>query len=187
MALRRMRLQVCCIAVFYGSIASAALNHPYTEDDHNIAPDSAHGRNSRSLQDAPFMAELPLYIITTSPSTLLLSGDQQQERIVLSQKQTLQVVFSRPVIPLGSDFADEVVRPFTLEPDVEGMFRWVTTYIARFDPKEDWKPDLQIKFKWNTSLASWDGLPLLGNVPNEVRRRSSNQQCTASMHLIQTF
>lgn len=31
--------------------------------------------------------------------------------------------------------------PFTVKPGIPGTFRWVTTYIARFDPVIDWPTD----------------------------------------------
>jgi hypothetical protein len=47
--------------------------------------------------------------------------------------------------------------PFTLACGVPGRFRWVTTFIARFDPSIPWPPDLQCALKWNTRLTSYDG------------------------------
>lgn len=47
--------------------------------------------------------------------------------------------------------------PFTLEPDVPGRFRWVTTYIARWDPIGGWPLDSKIRFVWNKDLKTHDG------------------------------
>ncbi|KAJ9521696.1 hypothetical protein QJQ45_015384, partial [Haematococcus lacustris] len=41
-----------------------------------------------------------------------------------------------------------------------GRFRWVTTTIARWDPDQDWPSDLDCTLLLNTSLTTYDGVPL---------------------------
>lgn len=48
-------------------------------------------------------------------------------------------------------------RPFSLDCNVPGLFRWVTTTTARFDTVEEWPTDLNCTFTWNTSLVTYDG------------------------------
>ncbi|GMH44586.1 hypothetical protein BSKO_12538 [Bryopsis sp. KO-2023] len=103
--------------------------------------------------------ELPLEILVTTPSEL---ADNSTRRLRVEDQQALTVVFSRSVIALGQDFgvtslpADKV--PFFLEPEIPGRFRWVTTYIARWDPDESWPLDSEVKFTLNENLKTHDGI-----------------------------
>jgi hypothetical protein len=47
--------------------------------------------------------------------------------------------------------------PFKLNCPVPGMFRWVTTNIARWDPSIAWPTDLDCEFEWNTAMKTFDG------------------------------
>ncbi|PNH06151.1 hypothetical protein TSOC_007503 [Tetrabaena socialis] len=120
-------------------------------------------------------AKLPLAVITTTPVAL---STQDDDGVWVSGRQALTAVFSRPVIALGSDFggADATKKvPFRLTCGVAGKLRWVTTSIARFDPDEDWPPDLECSVKWVASLTAWDGarLQLEGVPARRVLRTSS--------------
>ncbi|GIM02181.1 hypothetical protein Vretimale_7087 [Volvox reticuliferus] len=111
-----------------------------------------------------FMGSLPLSITVTSPVGLVLGRPCS-----MSGSQDITVVFSRPVIALGSDFENDgnvkKVVPFQLSCNWPGTFRWVTTSIARYDPSESWPSDLQCDVIWNTALRTYDGVPLqLGNI-----------------------
>ncbi|GMH44587.1 hypothetical protein BSKO_12539 [Bryopsis sp. KO-2023] len=103
-------------------------------------------------------SELPLKVLVTTPSNLA----DGTERLAVQDQQALTVVFSRSVIALGQDFgvtslpADKV--PFFLEPAVPGRFRWVTTYIARWDPDGSWPLDSEVKFTLNKKLTTHDGI-----------------------------
>ncbi|KAG2452414.1 hypothetical protein HYH02_002657 [Chlamydomonas schloesseri] len=93
-------------------------------------------------------------------------------------QQAIQVVFSRPVIALGSDFGDGAAAkqvPFRLSCGVPGRFRWVSTTTARWDPDVDWPPDLSCGLRWNTSLRAYDGarLALDGIPPRRALATSS--------------
>ncbi|GFH16881.1 EGF-like domain-containing protein, partial [Haematococcus lacustris] len=79
------------------------------------------------------------------------------------------VVYSRPVIALGSDFGQGDPSggrpPFSLScpsssKSPPGRFRWVTTTIARWDPDQEWPSDLDCTLLLNTSLTTYDGVPL---------------------------
>ncbi|GMH46152.1 hypothetical protein BSKO_14120 [Bryopsis sp. KO-2023] len=117
-----------------------------------------------------FLAEeLPLEIVTTTPVSISTAIDE----VEVEGDQALTVVFSRPVIALGQDFGTEELPedkvPFTLNPGIAGRFRWVTTYIARWDPEDGWPLDMDIQFEWNKKLTTHDGLPLrLGVVPERL-------------------
>ncbi|GMH44585.1 hypothetical protein BSKO_12537 [Bryopsis sp. KO-2023] len=116
------------------------------------APEAAEGGGFLS-------SELPLEVIVTTPSNL---ADNSTERLTVRNKQALTVVFSRSVIALGQDFGktslpDDKV-PFFLEPEIPGRFRWVTTYIARWDPDENWPLDSEVKFTLNKRLRTHDGI-----------------------------
>eukprot|EP00210_Caulerpa_lentillifera_P004932 g4706.t1 len=115
--------------------------------------------------------ELPLEIVTTTPSTL-----RQGKTTTVRDKQTITVVFSRPVIALGADFGEEELPddlvPFTLEPTVQGKLRWVTTYIARFDSDDDLPYDSEIQLKWNLKLTTYDGVRLTAPAKTQVTLRT---------------
>ena len=99
------------------------------------------------------------------------------ETPVYSQsKASVTLVFSRPVIELGSDFGDtgtvdvNGVHPLlwrcdgaaspTITPPVTGRSWWVSTSILRFDPTEAWGNDLHCEVLANPLLRSWDGARL---------------------------
>eukprot|EP00210_Caulerpa_lentillifera_P001088 g1049.t1 len=115
---------------------------------------------TRQTDSGGFLAdEIPLEISTSIPSGIL------NERVIpVSGQQALTVVFSRPVIALGSDFGFEQLPselvPFTLDPAVPGRGRWVTTFIYRFDTEGPFATNLNIVFQWNTNLTTYDGVPL---------------------------
>jgi len=115
---------------------------------------------ARALLEAvpsSFMQALPLRVDFATPALLAADGAP----VTLSGSDAIQVVFSRPVIALGSDFGLASAVPFTLSPPVEGAFRWVTSYVVRFDPAGTWGSDLNLTLSWDLDLRSWDGIPLL--------------------------
>eukprot|EP00210_Caulerpa_lentillifera_P001110 g1071.t1 len=74
----------------------------------------------------------------------------------------LHVVLSRPVTALGDDPGSEASTeyiPFTLQPSVEGTYRWLSSYIVRFEPRREWAADLEVDFEWNLDLETYDGVP----------------------------
>ncbi|KAF5837388.1 hypothetical protein DUNSADRAFT_4436 [Dunaliella salina] len=120
---------------------------------------------------APLLPALKLKPLVTTPSGLLT-----KETVPVEAQQALQVVFSRPVIPLGADFGKEDAYggkvPFSLScSKLPGRFRWATTNIARFDPDSSWPTDLDCTFSFNSNLTSFDGvlLELEGNAAGAHR------------------
>lgn len=81
-------------------------------------------------------------------SMVVLASTQTPLRVVavtptaqLAGAAAITVTFSRAVIALGSDFRN-ATDPFVIEPAVAGSMRWVTTSVARFDPKDgEWPPE----------------------------------------------
>eukprot|EP00210_Caulerpa_lentillifera_P009052 g8639.t1 len=116
--------------------------------------------------------EIPLEISTAIPSRLL-----REDSFFVSGQQALTVVFSRPVIALGSDFGLEELPPelvpFTLTPSIPGRGRWVTTFIYRFDTNDLFATDLDIVFRWNLALRTFDGVPLTLDSPESVVLQTS--------------
>ena len=117
-------------------------------------------------------SKLPLGVISITPT----------RDSWLSARSTLTVVFSRPVIALGSETfipsptslfdPQEEQVPFYLVVassssssssllPVPGKYRWVTTYMARFDSDIDWPLDLDFSLVINPHLKSFDGLALV--------------------------
>ncbi|CAI7797899.1 unnamed protein product [Closterium sp. NIES-53] len=94
-----------------------------------------------------------------------------------------QVVFNRAVIALGSDFGFDASQvegraraagaaalqwglppsllPFSLGckgvDSVTGRARWVTSFVFRFDPLEEWPSDLTCSLTWNANFSAFDG------------------------------
>ena len=137
----------------------------------------AHARahDGRVLQQnsEPFLSELPLSVVAVTPAALL--GDASAGDAATVQvrgAQPIQAVFSRAVIALGADPSNvpETQRPFRVGDGSLGSFRWINSYIARFDPFGTWPSDAAVPFEWNRDLESWDGLQL--NNSAELRVRS---------------
>eukprot|EP00899_Mesostigma_viride_P016306 jgi/Mesvir1/24677/Mv25138-RA.1 len=114
-----------------------------------------------------------LRVLTTTPLV-----DRDDPSLSVSGDTPITVVFNRAVIRLGSDYGNDVdldavptaQRPFAFNPPVKGRFRWVTTYIARFDPLDGWMPDVETTLVWNGDLTTWDGVSILDkDVPPNVR------------------
>lgn len=100
------------------------------------------------------------FLGTQLPLTLRLAQPEGLAKgvcTVVSARQTLTALFSRPVVPLG---ANTTVAPFTLNTSVPVYCRWVTTYLYRCDPALPWPTDVQAVLVWNTSLATFDGVRL---------------------------
>ncbi|MES1908021.1 MAG: hypothetical protein MHM6MM_001035 [Cercozoa sp. M6MM] len=115
------------------------------------------------------------------------ASDRQDTNFVqLNDFTPLVLHFSKPVIPLGSDwnlqpypfdndFAKDtfekifaqnssVEAPFAVLPTVEGKvrgrLRWVTTYIARIDPIERWPRDSELQIQLHPDLRSVENCTL---------------------------
>ena len=102
-----------------------------------------------------------------------------------SSRAAVTLVFSRPVIELGSNFLPEDgsgdsvnvngVAPLLWacdgepkhEPPISGRSWWVTTSIMRFDPSVQWGNDLHCTVWVNPLLRSWDGAQLTGAYPHK--------------------
>ncbi|PNH12233.1 hypothetical protein TSOC_000852 [Tetrabaena socialis] len=127
---------------------------------------SAGAARSPLAKRAFLQAQLPLSIVVTTPVELI---GATADPVSVSGRQAITVVFSRPVIALGSDFGDASATkkvPFRLSCSVPGKSRWVTTTIFRFDPDVDWPTDLNCNLTWTAGLSTYDGAPLaLGSVP----------------------
>jgi hypothetical protein len=114
---------------------------------------------------ASFLSELPLTVVSTTPSYLITPS---LDPVPISKYETIQVVYSRAVIPLGANVSD--MAAFTIGDDSVGRFRWINSYIARFDPVGgDWGDDLSLKLTWNRDLLSWDGAHIEGLDKLKVR------------------
>eukprot|EP00741_Cyanophora_paradoxa_P018347 tig00000204_g17715.t2 len=115
-----------------------------------------------------FLGELPLKILSITPHTGSAMKHDDKTPVPISQRSAITVVFNRAVIALGSDFDKEGSAkervPFTLHTDagveVPGKLRWVTTYIARFDPDVDWPTDLTLEVRVNLQLKTYGGVAL---------------------------
>lgn len=131
--------------------------------------------------------KLPLTVTVTTPTELVTAA--ANEPLTISGRQAITAVFSRPIIPLGSDFGKEQeyggAVPFTISCDgsspVPGRGRWVTTNIARFDPSVDWPSDLACTFEWNATLSSYDGAPLQLSSPRQVSLRTEPLKMTLGL------
>lgn len=95
-----------------------------------------------------------LAIVGITPSADPVVGTSVEYPI--HSRQPIQIIFNRAVIALGDDFENKDA-PFTLSGSVPGQFRWVTTYIARFDPLVDWPTDLHITLTIDSDLTTFDG------------------------------
>lgn len=122
-----------------------------------------------SAVNAAFLgSQLPLTLRWSQPDGL---SAPNRSVVVVTGRQTLTALFSRPVVPLG---ANNTAAPFTLNTTVPGYGRWVTTYLYRWDPAVPWPPDTQAVLTWNTSLTSFDGVQLNATtIPATVRIASN--------------
>jgi hypothetical protein len=122
------------------------------------------GHNVLAAND-PFAA-LPFEVVATTPRTLLDGKDFTSQR-----GQALQIVFSRPVISIGSDWDSTTSQPFSVAvknsaTNISSIAsqRWVTTYIFRLDPLPDheslWPTNLELLFSWNRALKTWVGVSM---------------------------
>ena len=107
---------------------------------------------------------LPLTVGAITPA-----GGTPEDAAALRGQEALQVVFSRAVIALGSDWGASPAlasAPFTLVAkdarviSVPGQFRWATTYIGRFDPDGAWPTDLDFELRIDETLKTFEGIPL---------------------------
>ena len=125
--------------------------------------------------------DLPLTVVSTSPAALLQAPAGSP--IDLRRRQAIQVVYSRAVVPLGSNSADppEAQTPFTISGRgaLAGTFRWLNSYVASFEPADEgeWGTDLTLNFAWNRELKTFEGVPLNGVEALEVCRCA--RQCLA--------
>lgn len=133
---------------------------------------AAHAHRALAQSDEPFLSELPLEVLAVTPAGLLSDDDSDASRRIRGA-QPIQVVFSRAVIALGADPSNvaDAQRPFTVGDGSLGSYRWINSYVARFDPFGDWPSDAALSFTWNRELVSWDGLTLDNTSQLRVRCR----------------
>lgn len=123
-----------------------------------------------------------MQISATVPTRLL--HEDNSGPLELSGRQSITVVFSRAVIPLGLDLAADLPRrylPFRFsdEARVRGRGRWLATSIFRWDPTGDWPSDLDFQLIWNLNLTSYDGISIdLDGIPNRVELRTPSLRAT---------
>ena len=115
-----------------------------------------------ALAADPFAA-LPFEVVATTPAAL-----SDGESFVLQRDQALQVVFSRPVIAIGSDWDKETPEAFSISVknsaapfSTIASQRFITSYILQRHPLPEhdslWPTDLQLSLEWNRDLKTWDG------------------------------
>eukprot|EP01051_Picozoa_sp_SAG22_P011514 SAG22_NODE_1115_length_5527_cov_2.365328_3_plen_222_part_00 len=134
---------------------------------------NASGATGTVTNACQILGRIPLKELRIlAPETPVYSGS----------KAAVTVVFSRPVIKLGSNFGGgggggaatvngvqpllwlctgTAARPAWAAP-VAGRLYWVTTSILRFDPAEGWGNDLRCAVSVNPRLRSYDGAQLVG-------------------------
>ena len=101
-------------------------------------------------------------VLAFTPSTDSATGSPR-DSVSISGRQALTVTFKEPVIALGSDFGGgvpEEMNPFEIQPAVAGRVRWVTTTIARFDPDNDWPPELELTVSIKTTVQTFSSFEL---------------------------
>jgi len=115
--------------------------------------------------DEPPSLEMPLRVVAVTPSTaqVELDPNSRPSSVLLRGRDAITVTFSRPVIALGSDWGPDEALPATMVPFylagclVSGKIRWVTTYIARFDPDIDWPAAVSFQLTLSGALMTYDG------------------------------
>eukprot|EP01134_Creolimax_fragrantissima_P006822 CFRG6822T1 len=145
-------------------------------------------RFANSQATIMFKEELPLVVQQIIPSEVDPDAIYR-----LSKNQDLTVIFSRPVIALGSDFitSDNFesktlflpsnLVPFTItcgdnnnhkkdECEIVGTLRWVTTSIARFTPTGPWPTDLIFHINIPSDLTTFDGVTINSSNAKSLRR-----------------
>ncbi|KAF2074368.1 hypothetical protein CYY_004343 [Polysphondylium violaceum] len=120
----------------------------------------------------------PTPTTTTSSSiqTIKVLSIIPQTGSSLDNNQPIIVTFDKAVIKLGeiSHFFPFQLKCNTMEPIV-GNYRWVTTFIARFDVQHTWPSDLNCTF----TILSDPGLPL-EKIPDPLQYNSPPPQFTIS-------
>ena len=141
-------------------------------------------------QDVGLRLEEPTAELSAAQAGATDAGNMMRRQLPLKLRQVvwdrpltgrtaITVVFSRPVIPIGSNYAGSAEDAAThanglsplhwqcvpdthmsARPPVPGKLRWVTTYILRFDPDGDWPNDLNCTLRVNPRLEAFDGTPL---------------------------
>ena len=163
MCLSKLRLALVAL------LASVAISAPLVVARRGLldAGDSDNVDNTTAV-----LPQLALRVVATTPLELTTSSPSTDAPIVdVEGSQPIQAIFSRPVIALGEDGSAPAQQPFQLSCNncpasgngtqlQLGKFRWVTTFVARFDPHGEWPTDLDLDFSWNSNVTSWDGADL---------------------------
>jgi Bacterial Alpha-2-macroglobulin MG10 domain/Alpha-2-macroglobulin family len=128
-----------------------------SSDDRHSSPSSS----SSSSSSAPVTDTSVLQLVQLLPR----AATSTSAAYLLSGKDAITLVFNRPLIALGSDFQSMFgatdFQPFELKGcSVPGKWRFVTTFVARFDPDEDWPPNLHFSVVLNSRLKAFDGAQL---------------------------
>jgi hypothetical protein len=148
---------------------------------------------------------IPLRVTTITPG----SNSGVGADTLLRGRDALTVVFSRSVIAMGSDFGASSPSILGVLPNKEhaiasnlpfyvtsngalkavpGKLRWVTTYIARFDPDIDWPLDLKFELVVNPTLTAWDSTRLTSSDSNSARSiRTGSLRCANTFPVIFFF
>ena len=179
-------LSTAMAAAAVAAAATAGGTHQHGDDSRTSERNTTSGTvtNSSQILNRIPLKELRILVPTTP--------------VYANSKAAVSVVFSRPVIKLGSNFGPiddpasaavngvqpllwlctgTAARPAWAAP-VAGRLYWVTTSILRFDPTEAWGNDLRCLVSVNPGLRSWDGAALVGN--SRVRKSFN----TSALHIV---
>ncbi|KAN0024930.1 hypothetical protein ACTFIV_009339 [Dictyostelium citrinum] len=106
--------------------------------------------------------KIPLKLLNIFPSATI-GDDGKVEKLILSNFDPITVLFNRPVVELGvvSNYSPFTLKCLGSSSVPNGLFRWVTTSIARFDIQGNgWPSNLNCTFSVNSNIRCYDGTRL---------------------------
>ncbi len=89
-----------------------------------------------------------LEVLNVTPKGLVFSREELNSIII---------IFSRPMVPLGTSPIEKGSGPLLFDPPVSGKFRWMGTSVLTFIPEKSFKYSTEYKVKIPAGIKSIDG------------------------------
>jgi len=98
------------------------------------------------------------FLVVKDPQVIAVFPKEDSES---PENTEITIVFNRPMVPLTNlEYLEAKAVPVEIYPQTEGRFKWISTNILQFIPKERLLRSTNYKVRIKPGLVSLDGLPV---------------------------
>jgi hypothetical protein len=98
------------------------------------------------------------FLVVEDPQVIAVFPKEDSES---PENTEITIVFNRPMVPLTTlEYLEAKAVPVEIYPQTEGRFKWISTNILQFIPKERLLRSTNYKVRIKPGFVSLDGLPV---------------------------